>query len=99
MSSLDRVTDGQIQKCDECSRDYRGEAWMDYCAECHAELERTSPLRDRWACLTCSSTFEAARLIAGPTGLKCPNCGSLNLSTAHGAREIPEYYGDIGTKQ
>ncbi len=95
---IDRTPDGQIQKCDECSRDYRGEPWMDYCAECHAELERTSPLRDRWACLTCSSTFTAGEMRAGPQGLLCPNCRSMDLTPAHGAREIEEYHGEIGTK-
>lgn len=96
--NLDRTADGITQKCTECSRNYRGEHWMDYCAECHAENERTSPLRNRWACLTCSSTFEAGQLFAGPQGLQCPNCKSLDLSTAHGAREIEEYDGEIGTK-
>ena len=71
---------------------------MDYCAECHAEKELKSPLRDRWACLTCQSTFEAGRMIASQQGLQCPNCKSLDLSSAHGSREIPEYHGEIGTK-
>lgn len=95
---LDRSADGIDRKCDECSRAFKGEAWMDYCAECHAENEKNSPLRKRWACLTCSSTFEAGRIIAGPQGLQCPNCKSGDVSPAHGAREIAKYHGEIGTK-
>jgi DNA-directed RNA polymerase subunit RPC12/RpoP len=71
---------------------------MDYCAECNAENERTSPLRKRWACLTCSSTFEAGRIIAGQQGWKCPNCGGLDVNPAEGVRELSEYHGEIGTK-
>lgn len=98
MTQLDRAPEGRIQKCCECRRDYRGEPWMDYCAECHAEKERTSPLHDRWACLTCSTTFEAGSLRSGPQGFECPNCRSCDVSPAQGIREIPEYHGEIGTK-
>lgn len=98
MSGLDRAPDGVTRKCSNCSRPFRGEGWMDYCAKCHAENERTSPLRDRWACLTCSTTFECGSIICGPQGWKCPNCKSTDLTTADGAHEIPEYHGEIGTK-
>jgi hypothetical protein len=57
MSQLDRTPDGFAQKCCECSRPFKGEAWQDYCAECHAEQEKNSPLKATWACLTCSETF------------------------------------------
>ncbi len=98
MSSLDRTTDGVIRKCDECSRDFMGEGWQDWCAECHAEKERISPLRHRMACLTCNTTFELGRVVAGPQGMQCPNCKSGDLSPAEGVREIPEYHGEIGTR-
>lgn len=96
--SLDRAPDGITRTCCECRRKFKGEAWMDYCAECHAENERNSPLRARWACLTCNTTFEAGRIILGPEGWQCPNCKSCDVSPAEGAREITEYHGDIGTK-
>jgi DNA-directed RNA polymerase subunit RPC12/RpoP len=96
--SIDRSPNGEIYKCSECERDYRGEAWMDYCAACHEMMDLKSPLRDRWACLTCSSTFQAGKLVSGPQGLMCPNCRSGDLTTAHGSREVPEYHGELGTK-
>jgi DNA-directed RNA polymerase subunit RPC12/RpoP len=98
MSTLDRTPDGDTYKCDECSRPFKGEAWMDWCAECHAKMEAKSPLQALWACLTCSSTFEAGRMRSGPVGLLCPNCNSYDLSPAHGERELEEYHGEIGTK-
>lgn len=98
MSTLDRDAEGFARTCCTCSRGFKGKAWQDYCAECHAENEKNSPLRKRWACLTCSSTFEAGRIISGPTGWQCPNCKSTDVSPAHGSREIPEYHGEIGTK-
>lgn len=98
MTSLDRTPDGADLKCCECSRPFKGEAWMDYCAECNAEYEKNSPLRKRWACLTCNSTFELGKVRSGPQGWQCPNCKSNDLSTAEGTREIPEYHGEIGTK-
>lgn len=70
MSKLDRVPDGHSRKCDTCKRPFRGEPWMDYCAECAAENERTSPLRKRWACLTCNSTFAAEPVIGEKSGVK-----------------------------
>ena len=96
--TIDRTADGISRKCCDCSRAFKGEAWQDYCAECHAEHERTSPLRDRWACLTCNTTFECGRIVSGPQGWQCPNCKSTDIQPAHGARDIPEYVGDIGTK-
>lgn len=95
MSELDRTPDGVTQQCDTCSRPFKGEGWMDYCAECHAENERTSPLHKRWACLTCNSTFELGKVRSGPNGFQCPNCQSADISPAEGAREIPEYHGEI----
>jgi Zn finger protein HypA/HybF involved in hydrogenase expression len=95
MTTLDRAPDGVTRKCDTCKRPFKGEAWMDYCAECNAENERTSPLHKRWACLTCNSTFELGKVRSGPQGWQCPNCKSTDLSTAEGTREIPEYHGDI----
>lgn len=68
---------------------------MDYCAECHAENERTSPLRKRAACLTCNTTFEFGKIRSGPQGWQCPNCKSGDISTAEGIRELPEYHGEI----
>ena len=86
--NLNRAPGGIDRKCCECSRAFKGEAWMDYCAECNAENERRSPLRNRWACLTCSTTFELGRVRSGPQGWQCPNCKSLDLSPAHGARDV-----------
>lgn len=92
--TLDRTSDGIDRKCCECNRPFKGEAWQDYCAECHAESEKNSPLNKRWACLTCSSTFKGGEIIAGPQGWKCPKCGSVDLSTAHGERKLDRYEGD-----
>ena len=77
---------------DATSLTVKGEAWMDYCAECNAENERTSPLRNRWACLTCNTTFELGKVRSGPQGWQCPNCKSGDLSPAHGA--LDKYEGD-----
>lgn len=93
--NLDRTTDGVAHKCCECSRPFKGEPWMDYCAECHAENEKNSPLKKRWACLTCNSTFPAGQIISGPAGWQCPKCKSGNLSPAHGARLLDQYDGDV----
>jgi len=98
MNTIDRTPDGIEHKCCECSRDFKGDAWHDYCAECNAANEKNSLLRNRWACLACNSTFELGRVISGPQGWQCPNCKSANLSTAEGVRNIPEYHGEIGTK-
>jgi hypothetical protein len=97
-ASIDRTPDGRPRKCCVCSRMFKGEAHMDYCAPCYAESEANSPLRTRWACLTCNTTFELGKVRSGPQGWQCPNCKSSDLSTAEGAREIPEYHGEIGTK-
>jgi hypothetical protein len=100
MSALNRTPDGIIQTCCECSRPFKGHAWQDYCAECHAENERTSPLHNRWACLTCNTTFELGKVRSGPQGWMCPNCRSTDLSPAHGSRELDRYDGPIpGQKQ
>lgn len=93
--TLDRTTDGFAMKCCECRRPFKGECWMDYCAECHAENEKNSPLRKRWACLTCSSTFGCGTIRSGPQGWQCPKCKSNDIGPAEGAREIPEYHGEI----
>lgn len=100
MRSLDRTSEdiGIGRKCEECSREFIGEGWQDWCAECHAEKEKTSALRNRMACLTCNTTFELGRVRCTPHGWECPNCGSANLSPAHGVRELEEYHGEIGTK-
>ena len=104
MNTLDRTLDGSIQKCCECSRDYRGEGWQDYCAECHAEKEKNSPLLALWACTTCSSTFPVGEVKvngSAPAGdpWPCPRCGNPTITPADGAiRETTEYYGEIGTR-
>lgn len=91
---LDRTADGIPRKCDVCERPFKGEAWMDYCAECHAENEKNSPLKKRWACLTCNSTFTAGQLMSGRRGLECPKCRSGDVSPAEGARQLAQYNGD-----
>jgi hypothetical protein len=91
---LDRATDGIDRKCCDCARPFRGHAWMDYCAECNAKNEAASPLRKRWACLTCNTTFEAGKIISGPRGWQCPSCRGLDLSPAHGERRLDRYDGD-----
>jgi hypothetical protein len=97
--SLDRCEQGIVQKCCECSRQYLGEAWMGYCSECHAENERTSPLNKRWACLNCGWKGKAGEMYAGAgPSLECPKCRSSNTSSAEGVRDVPEYHGEIGTR-
>lgn len=98
MTALDRIPDGHPRTCDDCSRAFKGEAWMDFCAECHAKREETSPLKSRWACLTCNTTFPLGSVRSGPQGWQCPKCKSSDLSTAEGSRELPAYHGEIGTK-
>lgn len=104
MSELDRTPDGTIRKCDECSRPFRGEAWMDWCAECHAEMDRKSPLHARWACLTCNETFELGEVRLGAGAkvydpMPCPRCNARTITPADGqVRETDEYYGEIGTR-
>lgn len=104
MSDLDRTADGITRKCCECSRPFLGEAWQDYCAECHAEMEAKSPLKKLWACTTCSSTFPLGEVRvrgSSPAGdpWPCPRCGSPTITPADGAaRETAEYYGEIGTR-
>ena len=102
--SLDRTPDGVVRKCDECSRPFKGEAWQDWCAECHAEKEVCSPLRSLWACLTCNSTFPVGEVKPGAGALvgdpwPCPRCSARTITPADGAvRETAEYFGEIGTK-
>ena len=99
--TLDRVPDGVVLMCYDCSRPFKGERWQDFCAECHAEHERTSPLRRRWACLNCGWKGTAGEMYTGKLAcdpLECPKCRSGNTSTAEGVREVPEYHGEIGTK-
>ena len=102
-AKLDRTPDGALMKCDECSRDFRGEAWQDWCAECHAEKERNSHLRKTWACLTCNSKFALGDLVirAGQRAndpWPCPRCGNFTITPADGeVRETNEYHGEIGT--
>lgn len=91
--SLDRTSSGIDRKCCECRRPFKGEGWMDYCAPCNAENEKNSPLNKRWACLTCNSTFNAGKIISGRTGWMCPNCKSLDLTPAHGDRQLDRYDG------
>lgn len=91
--NLDRAADGIDRKCCECRRPFKGETWQDYCAECNAENEKNSQLRNRWACLTCNSTFELGKVMSGPQGLQCPNCKSCDLSPAHGERQLDKYEG------
>lgn len=95
MTALDRADNGFPRKCCECSRTFKGEAWQDYCAECHAENERTSPLNQRWACLTCNVTFKCGTIISGPQGWQCPKCKSTDLHPAEGVRTLPEYEGQV----
>lgn len=101
---LDRTTDGVVRNCDECSRLFKGEAWMGWCAECHAEQEAKDPLKKLWACTTCNSTFPLGDVrISGSQRAydrwPCPRCESLTITPADGAiRETAEYYGEIGTK-
>ena len=40
MNTIDRTPDGIEHKCCECSRDFKGDAWHDYCAECNAANEK-----------------------------------------------------------
>ena len=104
MSSLDRTTDGMVRKCDECSRPFMGEAWQDWCAECHAAQEANSPLKKFWACLTCNSTFPVGEVRfngSAPAGdpCPCPRCGSQTITPADGeVRTTDVYYGEIGTR-
>ena len=104
MNTLDRSADGITRKCCECSRPFMGESWQDWCAECHAEMEKNSPLKKLWACLTCSSTFPVGEVRingSAPAGdpWPCPRCGSRTITPADGeVRETAEYYGEIGTK-
>lgn len=75
---------------------------MDYCAECHAEAERNSPLNKDWACLTCNTTFRlgTAKLPKAPgEGFECPNCKSGDTHPADGSvTHLTEYFGEIGTR-
>lgn len=103
MNTLDRTPDGALRKCDECSRPFRGKAWQDWCAECHAEKEANSPLKATWACTTCNSTFPLGEVRPGNKALNdpwpCPRCDSCTITPADGAvRETAEYYGEIGTR-
>lgn len=101
-ATLDRTPDGVTRKCDTCKRRFKGEAWMDYCAECHAENERTSPLNKRWACLNCGwkgsmGQMYPGKLVSEPP--ECPKCRSGNTSSAEGVRDAPEYHGEIPEKK
>jgi len=102
MTTLDRTPDGVALKCYDCSRPFKGERWQDFCAECHAEHERTSPLHKRWCCLNCNTTFPLGKMKTGKLSadrFRCPNCDSENTHPADGdVRELPEYHGKIGTK-
>lgn len=98
MSTLDRTATGVTRECCKCSRPFKGEGWMDYCAECHAEQERTSPLNRRWACLNCGWKGTAGKMFTGKLAsdpLECPKCRSGNTSPAEGIRDLPEYHGEI----
>jgi DNA-directed RNA polymerase subunit RPC12/RpoP len=104
MNSLDRTADGSARKCDECEREFKGEPWQDYCAECHAKLEENSPLKALWACLTCNETFPVGEVrfnASEPVGTPwpCPRCGSRTITPADKTiRETDAYYGPIGTR-
>lgn len=104
MSTLDRTPDGDTYKCDECSRYFKGEHWMDWCAECRTEKDKNDPLKKLWACLTCNSTFPVGEVRlngSSPAGTPwpCPRCGSPTITPADGEnRETDVYYGEIGTK-
>lgn len=104
MSTLDRTADGMNRLCDDCLREFKGEAWQDWCAECHAEREKNSPLKSLYACLTCHSKFPLGevRIRAGQRACdpwSCPKCGAETITPADGAsRETLEYHGEIGTK-
>lgn len=96
--TLDRSPEGIDLKCYECTRPFKGEAWMDFCAECHAENERTSPLNKRWACLNCGWKGKCGQMKLGKRygdALECPSCRSGNTTTAEGVRDVPEYVGEI----
>lgn len=61
-------------------------------------------MQQLWCCLTCSKTMEAGKLMSrgsAPAGrsLYCPHCGSFEVACADSAiREVPEYFGEIGTR-
>lgn len=84
--------------CDECSHPFVGEYCHDWCAICLAA--KPDPLSQKWACTTCSTTFEAGRLRLNARGqYGCPNCGAETISGAHGeTRTLDAYYGEIGTR-
>jgi hypothetical protein len=58
-------------------------------------------LNEKWACLTCSSTFPAGEMFVGRSPFyMCPRCGAEGCVSADGrSRTVPEYFGEIGTKQ
>lgn len=101
---LDRAPDGIIRTCDECSREFKGEAWQDWCAECYAEMEKHSPLKDLWACLTCAAKFPVGEVRlngSDPANApwSCPRCGNPTITPADSKmRETNEYHGEIGTR-
>lgn len=98
MTSIDRTPDGIARKCCECSRPFKGEAWQDYCAECHAEDERNSPLNKRWACLNCGWKGALGTMYPGKLAadrVECPRCRSGNTTPAEGVRTLDAYHGDI----
>lgn len=61
-------------------------------------------MTEMWACLNCSHRMPAAEIIcigSAPAGqgLVCPKCRSPNIMFANGeATDVPEYFGEIGTK-
>lgn len=61
-------------------------------------------LQQQWACLTCGAKFPVGEVVIPADHLACdpwlcPRCGSTDLAVADGAtRNVPEYFGEIGTK-
>lgn len=55
----------------------------------------------RWACMTCNTTFPVGRMKLGRSALtlRCPNCDSEDTAPADGeVRDVKEYFGEIGTR-
>jgi len=69
-----------------------------------AEIGAADPLSTVWACLMCWWKGRIGKMrVAGDaplaSALRCPSCGSDNVHPADGTvRDLPAYYGPIGTK-
>ena len=69
----------------------------------------TDIMDQRWACLSCGSTFPAGKLLlsggigerapGNDHGLNCPHCRSMNIHPADGTAHEGEFHGERGTLQ